>query len=184
MNDLLQFEHLRGINNISHGISNRHSEQDQSFDVQANQVHGNDYAWVDDASITLVENVDALLTRTSGIKLRVGVHDCVPIIVYDVVAHAGGVIHAGFRGTVSEILKVVLQEFDTVNTYVGIGPAIGACCYEDIDIKQENYMQAIESGVPMQNIEIMNICTKCNVDTYYSHRAGDNTNFGIYLELS
>lgn len=180
---LLQFEILRKFSNLSHGISNRHTEANQVFDVIAQQVHDNKYAWVDTNSKVPIPQVDALLTKVTDIRLRIGTSDCTPIIIYEPVTHSGGVIHAGFQGTVREILKNTLKEFNPKNVYIGIGPAIGPCCYDDIDIQVENYQQAIEAGVPVEHIEVIRVCTKCNSDRYYSYRAGDDINFGTYFEL-
>lgn len=180
---LLQFEILQQFSNLSHGISNRHTEADQLFDVLAQQVHDNKYAWVEAKSKVPIPKVDALLTKATGIRLRIGTSDCTPVIIYDPVTHSGGAIHAGFQGTVREILTETLKEFNPNDVYIGIGPAIGPCCYDDIDIQLENYQQAIEAGVPSEHIEVIRICTKCNSNTYYSYRAGDDVNFGTYFEL-
>lgn len=180
---LLQFEILQQFSNVSHGISNRHTEANQRFDVRGQQPHDNKYAWVDAKVDLPVPHVDALLTKVTNIRLRVGTSDCTPIIIYDPITHSGGVIHAGFQGTIREILKETLKEFNPKDVYIGIGPAIGPCCYDDIDIQVENYQQAIEAGVPTEQIEVIRVCTKCHSDTYYSHRAGDGINFGTYFEL-
>ncbi len=181
-NDLLTFSLFEDFN-IDHGISNRHSEHLQQYDVIAEQVHHNTFAWVDSATLVPVSQTDALLTKEVGLRLRVGVSDCTPIILYDPSTHSGGVVHAGFQGTIREILTVVLQEFNSETVRVAIGPAIGACCYEDIDIKQENYVQAREYGVTDDRIALVDVCTKCDNGTYFSHRGGDSVNFGAYFEL-
>ncbi len=180
---LLEFEILQQFSNLAHGISNRHTEAEQLYDVIARQVHDNKYRWVNSRTVVPVANTDALLTKEVGLRLRIGTSDCTPIIIYDPATHSGGVIHAGFQGTVREILKATLKEFNAANVYIGIGPAIGPCCYDDIDIQLENYQQAIECEVPTEHIEVLRICTKCNSDTFYSYRAGDDVNFGTYFEL-
>lgn len=178
-----QFSILAQFPNIAHGISNRHTERFQQYDVLAEQVHDNKYAWVTSVQSESIPQVDALLTRQPGIRLRIGTADCAPIIIYDPITHSGGVVHAGFQGTVREIVRETLKEFNAANVYIGIGPAIGPCCYDDIDIQIENYEQVLEGGVAADRIEMMRICTKCNSDTYYSYRAGDRINFGTYFEL-
>ncbi len=80
--------------------------------------------------------VDALITSMKGIVLGVLVADCVPILVYDPGSNAIAVIHAGWRGTASNIMKKALtlmeKEFNTSlsNTIISIGPSIRWCCYE------------------------------------------------------
>lgn len=180
---LQHFSIFEQFPNLLHGISTRHTERFQEYDVLAEQVHDNKYAWVNSPQSDAIPHVDALLTRQPGVRLRIGTADCVPIIIYDPITHSGGVVHAGFQGTVREIVSETLKQFDVSNVYIGIGPAIGPCCYDEIDIQIENYEQALEVGVVADRIEIMRICTKCNSDTYYSYRAGDRVNFGTYFEL-
>ena len=185
MDTLQQFKLLQQFDGLRHGISNRHTEAAaiSTAQVQAEQIHGHGFGWVTESAPHTVRNVDALLTSESGIVLRVGVSDCTPIVVYDSSVHSGGVVHAGFKGTSQNILQRVLEEFNPATSYVGIGPAIGDCCYDDIHIQEENYIQALNMGVPEHHIEVIPQCTKCNSDTYYSYRSGDRVNFGIYLEL-
>jgi len=96
---------------------------------------------------------------------------------------------------------------------VGIGPSIGKCCYEigdevkkqiesnfqysnkllkfnperqkyHFDLWLANKLQLVEIGISDENIEIAEICTKCNQNTYYSARTGDLGRFsaGIFIK--
>lgn len=181
---MFQFRLLTQFPELQHGIANRESEQQQSYHARAQQVHGVRYAWVDGPRLQPVPRTDALLTDTPGVRLRIGTADCTPIILYDPSTQRGGVIHAGLKGTTQGILTEVLQEFDPTQVYLGIGPAIGPACYDDIDIQTENVIQALQAGVPLEQIEVMRVCTQCSSDTFFSYRAGDrNNNFGTYFEL-
>lgn len=199
---LLQFSLLQKFPELFHGISNRHTESlvRPTAHVDAEQIHSNHFAWVTENDVVAntaadplapirtqpphtMPGVDALLTSTPGVRLRVGVSDCTPIIVYEPHTRRGGVIHAGFKGTSQDILYRVLQEFYPARTYVCIGPAIGPCCYDNIDIQSENEAQALEAGVPSGQIEVIKVCTRCNVDTYFSFRGGDTQNFSAYFEI-
>ncbi|MCO5176346.1 MAG: peptidoglycan editing factor PgeF [Thermomicrobiales bacterium] len=79
---------------------------------------------------------DALVTDDPTIALGVIVADCVPLLLFDPVHHAVGVVHAGWRGTVSGIatsaVETMQAAFGTQPTdlQIGIGPSIGPCCYE------------------------------------------------------
>lgn len=79
---------------------------------------------------------DAIVTNTLGIALGVTVADCVPLLLYDPVKHAVGVVHAGWRGTVAGIaartVEALACEFGSwpADLLAGIGPSIGPCCYE------------------------------------------------------
>lgn len=182
--ELLQFSILEQFaDTLQHGVSNRHTEHEQFSHVRAEQIHGNAYAWVTTTTQNVVPGVDALITRHPNIRLRIGVSDCAPIIVYNPVQQQVSVIHAGFKGTSQEILTLVLKEFEPATTYIGIGPAIQACCYDNIDIQTENVVQAQQAGVPREQIEVIDLCTKHNNADYFSFRAGDTTNFGIYAHL-
>lgn len=180
---MIQFSILQKFPEVQHGVATRQSEREQSYDVVAQQVHGQRFAWVDGPRLQPVPGVDALLTDTPGVRVRIGTSDCVPIIIYEPRTRRGGVVHAGFKGTTQEILATVLQEFSTRHVYLGIGPAVGPECYDGIDIQKENLLQAIQAGVPRNHIETLRFCTKCHNDIFYSYRAGDRVNFGTYFEL-
>ena len=84
---------------------------------------------------TIVREVDALLTNEPGLPLMLRYADCVPILLFDPVHRAIGVVHAGWRGTVSKIAANAAQAmFDAFSTQPGdliacIAPSIGPCCY-------------------------------------------------------
>ncbi|MBN2628549.1 MAG: peptidoglycan editing factor PgeF [Spirochaetales bacterium] len=79
---------------------------------------------------------DALITNEPGILLNIFVADCVPVILYDDRTRSGGLCHAGWRGTIGEIVpKAVRAMGDHYGSRPGdiqayIGPSIGGCCYE------------------------------------------------------
>lgn len=83
-----------------------------------------------------IPDSDGLVTSSPDVVLGVIVADCVPLLLYDPVRHALGVIHAGWRGTVAGIAAVAVErmrdEFgsDPGDLLAGIGPSIGPCCYE------------------------------------------------------
>lgn len=78
---------------------------------------------------------DAMITDEVDLPLGIIVADCVPVLLFDPVAGALGVAHAGWRGTVGGIVRNTIsamqQQFGTrpVDLLVGIGPSIGPCCY-------------------------------------------------------
>lgn len=79
---------------------------------------------------------DAVITRKRGVTLAMSSADCVPIMLYDPVREAIGLVHAGWRGTARGIAATVVdalrEQFgcQPQHLYAGIGPSIGACCYE------------------------------------------------------
>jgi hypothetical protein len=83
-----------------------------------------------------IENTDALMTNQKGIYLTIQIADCLPILIYDPLKQVICAIHAGWRGTLSQIVlksvEKMKQEFDCApfDIIAGIGPSIGPCCYE------------------------------------------------------
>lgn len=98
------------------------------------------------------------------------------------------------------------------NIIVGVGPSIGPCCYEVgeevvemvedafgtkeglihsnkkfakpvFDLWETNYRTLIDVGIKHENIELANLCTKCNNNNFFSARAGDKGRFGAGIML-
>ncbi|SFV50516.1 COG1496: Uncharacterized conserved protein [hydrothermal vent metagenome] len=148
---------------------------------------------------TAIEDCDALVTNQKNIMLTILTADCVPILLFDPQKEVVSAIHAGWNGTYKKIVyksvKKMQNEFNCnpKDIIAGIAPSIGRCCYEvgeDVarhffddrdafDIKGEKYMldlphinrqQLLEAGLSLENIELSNICTACEVDSYFSYR--------------
>lgn len=79
---------------------------------------------------------DAVVTQRKGILLGVRVADCVPILLYDRGKSITGAVHAGWRGTASQIMKKTVQTmvelFGSVpeDIMVATGPSIRWQCYD------------------------------------------------------
>lgn len=142
---------------------------------------------------------DALITDRRGLWLAVKTADCTPILLTlrqrdQVVAVAA--VHAGWRGTAQKIViktaHRLTSEYGSGDIEAVIGPTIGLCCYEvgpevavhlrpwfpelvdlgdtktRIDLPEANARQLRASGV--QQVEILALCTKCQVDRFHSFR--------------
>jgi len=105
------------------------------------QVHGADVLMVRErprphGGIGEEDRCDALTTNLSGILLGVKTADCVPVILGDARTGACAAAHAGWRGTLSEIVVRALErmraEYGTraADVRAAIGPAALVCCYE------------------------------------------------------
>lgn len=108
------------------------------------QVHGATVSRISDVDrgrgqppeFDAIPATDGLITNSSNIAPAIIVADCVPVLLYDPVRHALGVVHAGWRGTVAGIteraIEAMATEFgtDPGDLHAGIGPSIGVCCYE------------------------------------------------------
>ena len=102
------------------------------------QVHGTDVLVVRDPECPRPEDerCDALATNRKGVLLGVKTADCVPIIIGDSRSGACAAVHAGWRGTLAQIVKRALtrmrEEFGTKawDVRAALGPAALGCCYE------------------------------------------------------
>ncbi len=102
------------------------------------QVHGSDVLVVRSAEDLRSEGerCDALTTNLKGVLLGVKTADCVPIILGDARTGACAAVHAGWRGTLAEIVPRALarmrEEFgtDAADVRAAVGPAALGCCYE------------------------------------------------------
>ena len=78
---------------------------------------------------------DALVTADPGTVLAILVADCVPVILYDPVAHVLACVHAGWRGTVAHVTRAALTAMRSLGAsahsmVAGIGPAISPTAYQ------------------------------------------------------
>lgn len=136
----LNLSHTVGDNaaNVSTNITHLHATLalDASATVSASQAQADGIAIAGARHRgTHVAGVDALLTNEPGVPLLLRYADCVPILLFDPVHRAIGVVHAGWRGTVMNIAgKAARAMFGTFGTrprhlIACIGPSIGPCCY-------------------------------------------------------
>jgi copper oxidase (laccase) domain-containing protein len=51
-----------------------------------------------------------------------------------------------------------------------------------LNLQATNYKQLLMAGVPAEQIEVMEICTSCNTDRFFSHRA-ENGNTGRFVVI-
>lgn len=79
---------------------------------------------------------DALITNVPGAALAILVADCAPLVLFDPVRRAAGVVHSGRAGTLAGVVPSAIGALTAAfgsspgDLLVGIGPAIGAASYE------------------------------------------------------
>lgn len=79
---------------------------------------------------------DGLITDAAGVTLMTLHADCQPILLVDPARPAVAAVHAGWRGTVSNIAGAAVTSMreafgsDPVQLLAYLGPAIGVCCNE------------------------------------------------------
>lgn len=139
---------------------------------------------------------DAVATDIPGKNLVVQVADCQSVIMYAPARQVVANIHAGWRGSISNIIgrTVATMEHDfgchPRDIVAGIGPSLGPCCAEFVNYRQEipavfwpykddrdhfdfwsiSRDQLCEAGIVADNIDMGRICTKCDTDTFFSFR--------------
>jgi len=143
-------------------------------------------------------SADALITNRGGIVLSIRTADCVPVFFVDPKRRVLGLAHAGWRGThlgiAGDTVRAMASLYgtDPGDLWVGLGPAIGPCCYEvDRDVhdafegrrltpRGTKWMLDLPgallddlcaSGVPAVNVERSDECTMTRNDVYVSYRA-------------
>ncbi|MHA8051241.1 peptidoglycan editing factor PgeF [Aquirufa sp. ROCK-SH2] len=181
--------------NIQHNLLGFTEKLDIPFDALARsyQCHG-DQILVTDSPI-YAENFDAIITNTLNVFPGVGIADCCPILLADPVHQVAAAIHAGWKGTVKEIVRKTVEkmqgEFQTNpnDILAYIGPCISQEFFEvgdevaeqfsaevkvkikdkfHVDLKKANAIQLQNAGV--KQIEISPLCTIKNNDLFFSFR--------------
>lgn len=154
------------------------------------------------------DNIDGLVTDKKNICLVTAYADCIPVIMADPVKRVVAAAHAGWRGTVGNIAKnvvdVMVQDYGCGHRDIKafVGPGICVDCYEvgtdvakefkaaysesELDmilkLKQEhgkyklnlpmaNVINLQNAGLNLENINVADICTCCNPQILFSHRA-------------
>ena len=164
--------------------------------VSARQVHGEQILRLTaepDADFE-AEGYDALVTNCR-IGLMIQQADCQAVIIHDPDTPALGLAHVGWRGSVVGIIgttvRAMVADFgsDPARMQAAISPALGSCCGEFINHRQElppwmhayqvqpNYFdfpaisvqQLLEAGLRPERISRAGLCTRCNPD-YFSYR--------------
>lgn len=145
------------------------------------QVHGNRVQIVEVGSD--FAETDGMITSAKNTLLAVAVADCVPILIVDPVQRVVGVAHAGRKGTLAGVSKVIVNQMVNYGSRAGdlqaaIGPSIGPCCYEinletheHFDLWSTNEQQLREVGI--QTIIRTDICTKDHNNLFFSYRGDE-----------
>lgn len=146
-----------------------------------------------------LHGVDGMFTYESNLLLTMCYADCVPIYFYSKQNQFIGLAHAGWRGTVAQIVNEMLKnvDFDLSELNVVIGPATSNSYEINNDIKQKFDKLPIDSskyietrdenrhgidlklanklllenyGVPKDNIYITQYATSEELTIFFSYR--------------
>ena len=159
------------------------------------------------------QDLDGLMTDERGVALCTSYADCVPLYFADPVHRAIALSHSGWRGTAHRMGEVTVrkmqEEFgtDPRDLVCVIGPSICGDCYEVsedvalqfdadclrargngkylLDLWEANRKVLKEAGVPEEKITMPELCTCCNPDFLFSHRAshGKRGNLCAVMEI-
>jgi len=171
--------------------------------VFTRQVHGTQIVPIDAACISASDwssdsqpTGDAMITNLQDTYLVLQVADCQPVLLVDPIRRVVANVHAGWRGSIANILGVTVNLMktrygcSTDDIFAGIGPSLGPCCAEFIHYKKEipfrywkyknsadhfdfwamSRDQLCESGLLPDHISSSNLCTRCRTDLFYSYR--------------
>jgi YfiH family protein len=175
----------------------------EKFNVKAihttKQTHSSNIKIID-KNIDFYDDTDALISDVENSVLLLNFADCVPIILYSKKDNVASVVHAGWRGTASEILYKTVEKMHKEmnvlpeNITALIGPAIGKCCFETAEdvffqlVKDTSKKELYEKKndkyfidlkllnkyqlekTGVQNIDMCDYCTCCVSDIFFSYR--------------
>lgn len=144
------------------------------------QTHGNEVFIVDKDFLNLNSNnrslllsgKDALVTNLPEICIGVTTADCVPITFYDPNQKVIAVAHAGWRGTLQNIVRntidVMIQHYGSkaADIYAVIGPSISVEAYR---VGEELYQNFKLAGFPVHDI-FKTIDAKLHLDLWRANQ--------------
>lgn len=157
---------LAGIPELVHGYSTRQLGDSRNAEarakilkllsvdptrlIQAEQVHGDQVAIIDERSKSTIPQADALVQKAKGVQsfaLAVQFADCVPMLLVDPKHKISAVIHAGWKGTLKGIVTKAVATMVSLGarpeeTYASIGPHIGMCHYDVQKERAEKFIAA------------------------------------------
>jgi hypothetical protein len=144
---------------------------------------------------------DAMVTDIPGKFLAVQMADCQAVLLYDPRRNVVGAVHSGWRGSIANITGACINAMKTdfgcrpEDILAGVSPSLGPCCGEFRHYQREipeslwrfkirsHYFdfwamtrhQLLCAGLLPENMEMADICTKCNPHLFYSYRANQRT---------
>ncbi len=121
--------------------------------ILANQTHTNNVRYIDkkaligfDISKSNLTDIDGLITDDENIVLSATFADCVPVYVFDKKNNVISLLHAGWRGSQSNIVKNCLDMItdDRSKVEICIGPSISQKNYEVSEDVAKMFMDLYE----------------------------------------
>ncbi|MCK5737102.1 MAG: peptidoglycan editing factor PgeF [Spirochaetaceae bacterium] len=134
----LNLGHL--VNDVPEALASNRSSVSKALGIPgaawavANQIHGLKIAEVEIGKQKPYTDCDSLSITHKHIISTVVLADCLPIVIYDPIRHAGIISHAGWRGTDMGIAEKSVNHLLAAGSMLedlvaAAGPGIGPCCY-------------------------------------------------------
>lgn len=112
--------------------------------VVPHQTHGTEIAFIgpdflsqsEESRNARLEGIDALVTDVPGVCVAVATADCVPVLLYAPDKQVVAAVHAGWRGTVGQIVSRTVREMvrryqvNPETLYAALGPSISWASFE------------------------------------------------------
>jgi YfiH family protein len=181
--------------NVSKKVGDDPRAVDENLSVIGSAMDLRPAAWVrqvaGDSVVRVCEpgfagEADALVTAETELCLSVAVADCVPVAL--VGEREVGMVHSGWRGTLSGLSGKAANSLggDRVQAY--IGPSIRRCCYEVseelaaefaaqfgdevVSGRHLSLQDAIRVDLERAGVGVndLGLCSGCRSDLFYSHR--------------
>jgi polyphenol oxidase len=161
------------------------------------QVHGDAVA---KAPVAKEVDADGVWAQGDGEWVAIKTADCVPLLIADPVGKRVAAVHSGWRGTDKRIAAravdaLVREGSKAKDLFVAVGPAIQICCYEvsedlaqrfsaqfgadvlsretgkpHLDLARAVRRTLTDAGVPIDQIDLLANCTRCERERFHSHR--------------
>lgn len=167
--------------------------------IVGQQVHGDRVAEVDRSQPSPLAATDGLWSRDPEVVLGVFVADCIPVFFVAPDLHAVGVVHSGWRGTLSGIALRLVEQLqqagqDPARLYAAVGAGAGDCYAVGEDVLQplrkaypftERYVRdgrfldlmalnraiLVEvAGIPAERVAAAPLCSICHPALFFSYR--------------
>jgi purine-nucleoside/S-methyl-5'-thioadenosine phosphorylase / adenosine deaminase len=161
-----------------------------------------------DSPARVIPDADALWTDQPDVAVVVLTADCTPILLVDAGRRRIGAVHAGWRGLLGGVVEEAVEAMGgPAGLRAFIGPSIGPCCYEvgdDVTGPAADRLGAdvIRSGNGKDHLDLWTgsiralaragvrevwpaaLCTRCEPERFYSHRAGAKGRQGLIARLA
>lgn len=178
---------------LDHGFGSRASEGWPGDYIRVRQIHCSVVVEADPSADP--PQADGIVTCQDAQWIGIRTADCVPLLLADPVRRCVAAVHAGWRGTVADISGAAVREFisrgsNPADLLAAIGPCIGVCCFEvgaevseqfvslfpesmnltHVNLAEANRRQLLAAGVGASQIEVADLCTRCNSGEFHSFR--------------